>query len=71
MTCPLRKMSVPQIIRQIDEVIRDTHTVYLQQMKKDLGKSAKPCNATCWQEVVPEYPKTQKPFRAVIARACW
>ena len=34
------KMSVPQVIHQIDEVIRDTYT---SRKKKD-RKSAKPCN---------------------------
>jgi hypothetical protein len=43
-------MSVKQIIHQIDEVIRDTHT---PQQKKI--ESLQHLAMTCWQEVVPEY----------------
>ncbi len=43
-------MSVPQIIHQIDEVIRDTHTSREKKIE-NLQNLA----ITCWQEVVPEY----------------
>ena len=42
-------MSVPQIIHQIDEVIRDTHT----SREKNI-ENLKNLAMTCWQEVVPE-----------------
>lgn len=42
-------MSVPQIIHQIDEVIRDTHTSREKKIE-NLQNLA----MTCWQEVVPE-----------------
>lgn len=42
-------MSVPQIIHQIDEVIRDTRTSRGKKIK-NLQNLA----MTCWQEVVPE-----------------
>ena len=44
------KMSVPQIIHQIDEVIRDTHTSREKKVE-NLQNLA----MTCWQEVIPEY----------------
>ena len=42
-------MSVPQIIHQIDEVIRNTHTSREKKIE-NLQNLA----MTCWQEVVPE-----------------
>ncbi len=42
-------MSGPQIIHQIDEVIRDTHTSREKKIE-NLQNLA----MTCWQEVVPE-----------------
>ena len=42
-------MSVPQIIHQIDEVIRDTHVS--EKKIENLQNLA----MTCWPEVVPEY----------------
>jgi hypothetical protein len=42
-------MSLPQIIHQIDEVIRDTHTSREKKIE-NLQNLA----MTCWQEVVPE-----------------
>ena len=44
------KMSVPQIIRQIDEVIRDTRT-----SREEKIENLQNLAMTCWQEVVPEY----------------
>ena len=48
-------MSVPQIICEIDEVIRDTH-IPREKKIENLQNLA----MTCWQEVIPEYenPKT-------------
>ena len=43
-------MSVPQIIYQIDEVIRGTHTSREAKIE-NLQNLA----MTCWQEVIPEY----------------
>lgn len=43
-------MSVPQIIHQIDEVIRDRRMPREKKIK-NLQNLA----MTCWQEVVPEY----------------
>ena len=43
------KMSVPQIIHQIDEVIRDAHTSREKKIQ-NLQNLA----MTCWQEVIPE-----------------
>ncbi len=43
-------MPVPQIIHQIDEVIRDMHKP--RQIKI---KSLQTLAMTCWREVVPEY----------------
>ena len=45
-----KKMSVPQIIHQIDEVIRDTDTSRGKKIE-NLQNLA----MTCWQKVVPEY----------------
>ena len=47
-------MSVPQIIHQIDEVIRDTRTSREKKIEnlQDLAM-------TCWQKVVPEYEKPE------------
>ena len=47
-------MSVPQIIHQIDEVIRDAHTSRERKIK-NLQNLA----MTCWQEVVPEYENSE------------
>ncbi len=46
-------MSVPEIIHEIDEVIRDTHTLREKKIKR-LQKLA----ITCWHEVIPEYGTT-------------
>ena len=43
-------MSVPQIIHQIDELIRDTHT-----SREKKVENLKNLAMTCWQEVIPEY----------------
>ena len=43
------KMSVPQVIHQIDEVIRDTYT-----SRKKKIESLQNLAMTCWQEVAPE-----------------
>lgn len=43
-------MSVPQIIHQIDEVIRDTYT-----SREEKIENLQNLAMTCWQEVVPEY----------------
>ena len=48
------KMSMPQIIHQIDEVIRDTHTSRAKKIE-----SLQNLAMTCWQEVVPEYGKSE------------
>ncbi len=45
-----KEMSVPQIIHQIDEAIRDTYT-----SRKEKIKNLQNLAMTCWQEVVPEY----------------
>ena len=50
-------MSLPQIIHQIDEMIRNTHTSPEKKIE-NLQNLA----GTCWQEVVPEY-GNQKPLR--------
>ncbi|GEM_PF-2010788 len=59
-------MSVPQLIHQIDEVIRDAGTSREKKIEnlQDLA-------ITCWQEVVPEYenPETsQNPESAEIQK---
>ena len=43
-------MSVPKIIHEIDEVIRDTHTLREKKIERLQNLAM-----TCWNEVVPEY----------------
>ncbi len=61
-------MSVPQIIHQIDEVIRDTHTSREKKIK-NLQNLA----MTCWQEVVPEYenPEISQNLESVEIQKRW
>ena len=61
-------MSVPQIIHQIDEVIRDTHTSREKKIE-NLQNLA----MTCWQEVVPEYknPETSQGLESVKIQKRW
>ena len=62
------KMSVPQIIHQIDEVIRDTHTSREKKIE-NLQNLA----ITCWQEVVPEYgnPETSQNLKTTEVQKRW
>ena len=62
------KMSVPQIIHQIDEVIRDTHT-----SRKKKIKNLQNLAMTCWQEVVPEYenPETSQNLESAGVQKLW
>lgn len=61
-------MPVPQIIHQIDAVIRDTHTSRERKIK-NLQNLA----MTCWQEVVPEYenPETSQNLESVEIQKRW
>ncbi len=43
-------MSIPQIIHQIDEVIRDTH-----KPRQTKIESLQNLAMTCWNEVIPDY----------------
>ena len=62
------KMSVPQIIHQIDEVIRDTRTSREKKIE-NLQNLA----MACWQEVVPEYenPETSQNLESVEIQELW
>ena len=44
------RTSVPQIIHEIDEVIRDTHA-----SREEKIENLQSLAMTCWQEVIPEY----------------
>ena len=61
-------MSVPQIIHQVDEVIRDTHTSREKKIKnlQDLAMA-------CWQEIVPEYenPETSQNLESDEIQKRW
>ena len=61
-------MSVPQIIYQIDEVIRDTRASREKKIK-NLQNLA----MTCWQEVVPEYgnPETSQSLESAEIQKRW
>lgn len=61
-------MSVPQIIRQIDEVIRDTHASREKKIK-NLQNLA----MVCWQEVAPEYenPETSQNLESAEIQKRW
>lgn len=61
-------MSVPQIIHQIDEVIRDTHTSREKKIE-NLQNLA----ITCWREVVPEYgnPETSQNLKTTELQKRW
>ncbi len=61
-------MSVPQIIHQIDEVIRDTHTSREKKIE-NLQNLA----ITCWREVVPEYgnPETSQNLKTTEVQKRW
>ena len=61
-------MSVSQIIHQVDEVIRDTHTSREKRIK-NLQNLA----ITCWQEVVPEYgnPETSQYLESAEIQRRW
>ena len=61
-------MSVPQIIHQIDEIIRDTRTSREKKIK-NLQNLA----MTCWQEVVPEYgnPDTSQHLESAEIQKRW
>lgn len=62
------KMSGLQIIHQIDEVIRDTHTSREKKIE-NLQNLA----ITCWQEVVPEYgnPETSQNLKSAEMQKRW
>ena len=61
-------MSVPQIIHQIDEVIRDTHTSREKKIE-NLQNLA----MICWQEVVREYgnPETSQNLESAEIQKRW
>ena len=52
-------MSVPQIIWEINEMIRDTHA----SREKKKSKIYKNLAMRCWQEVVPEHTEIRIPFK--------
>ena len=62
------KMSVPQIIHQIDEVIRDTRT-----SRETKIKNLQNLAMACWQEVVPEYgnPETSRNLESAEVQKLW
>ena len=62
------KMSVPQIIHQIDEVIRDIH-----MLREKKIESLQNLAMTCWQEVVPEYgnPETSQTLESAEIQKRW
>lgn len=61
-------MSVPQIIHQIDEVIRDIH-----MLREKKIESLQNLAMTCWQEVVPEYgnPETSQTLESAEIQKRW
>ena len=61
-------MSVPQIICQIDEAIRDKHTLREKKIR-----SLQNLATTCWQEVVPEYenPETFQKLESAEIQKRW
>ena len=61
-------MSVPQIIHQIDELIRNTHT-----SRKKKIENLQNLAMICWQEVVPEYenPETFQNLESAEIRKRW
>ena len=61
-------MSVPQIIHQIDQVIRDTHASREKKIE-NLQNLA----MTCWQEVVPEHknPETFQNIESAEIQKRW
>ena len=61
-------MPVPQIIYQIDEVIRDTHA-----SRKKKIENLQNLAITCWQEVVPEYgnPETFQNLESAEIQQRW
>ena len=61
-------MSVPQIIRQINEVIKDTYTSREKKIE-----SLQNLAITCWQEVVPEYgnPETSQDLESAEIQKRW
>ena len=61
-------MSVPQVIHQIDEVIRDIHMLREKKIE-NLQNLA----MTCWQEVVPEYenPETSQNLESAEIQKRW
>ena len=62
------KMSVPQVIHQIDEVIRDIH-----MLREKKIESLQNLAMTCWQEVVPEYgnPETSQTLESAEIQKRW
>ena len=61
-------MSVPQIIYQIDELIRDTHT-----SREEKIENLQNLAMTCWQEVIPEHenPETFQNLEAAEIQNRW
>lgn len=61
-------MSVPQIIHQIDALIRDTHT-----SREKKVENLKNLAMTCWQEVIPEYanPETYQTLESTEIQKRW
>ena len=61
-------MSVPQIIHQIDEVIKDTYTSREKKIE-----SLQNLAITCWQKVVPEYgsPETSQNLESAEIQKRW
>ena len=63
-----RKMSVPQIIHQIDKVIKDAYT-----SREEKIENLQILAMTCWQEVVPEYknPETFQNLESAEIQKRW
>ena len=60
-------MSVPKIIHEIDEVIRDTHTLREKKIKRLQNLAM-----TCWNEVIPGYSTaTSKELESDEIQKCW
>ncbi len=60
-------MSVPQLIHQIDEVIRDKH-----KSRQTKIENLQNLAMTCWHEVVPEYgTKTYKKLKGDDIQKRW
>ena len=55
-------MSVPQIIRQIDALIKDTHT-----SREKKVENLKNLAMICWQEVIPEY-ENPEIFEVILSK---